>query len=199
MNSRQQQALKTKDKIFRAFIRLLETTDYQKITIRKICNEANVSVGSFYSHYKSKDSILVEVNSLLDQSLSTFKNSDSIHADTGEQIIQFTEVLLRFIQTNSIIIAKYMFSNYLLSEDLSEIYEQSRIELCIEDAIKTGQLKGEFRDDLTSTKIAASIIRFVRGIIYDWLIRDGSYDVEALMREELERFLMIYKSNQKKL
>ena len=57
--SRQQQKSKeTKERIFRAAKRILQKNGYEELSIKNICEEAGVSNGSFYHHFKTKDDLL---------------------------------------------------------------------------------------------------------------------------------------------
>ena len=57
--SRQQQKSKeTKEKIFQAAKRILQKKGYEELSIKNICEEAGVSNGSFYHHFRTKDDLL---------------------------------------------------------------------------------------------------------------------------------------------
>ena len=57
--SRQQQKSKeTKDRIFQAAKTILRKKGYEGLSIKNICEEAGVSNGSFYHHFKTKDDLL---------------------------------------------------------------------------------------------------------------------------------------------
>ena len=58
--NRQKQALATKQKIFSRAISLFARQSYENVTVQDICAEADVSVGAFYHHFKSKENILDE-------------------------------------------------------------------------------------------------------------------------------------------
>lgn len=57
--SRQQQKSKeTKSRIFHAAKTILQKHGYEHLSIKNICEEAGVSNGSFYHHFKTKDDLL---------------------------------------------------------------------------------------------------------------------------------------------
>ena len=50
--------LSEKDRIFNVAVKFLEKVGYEKLSIRKICVEADISVGKFYTYFKNKQELL---------------------------------------------------------------------------------------------------------------------------------------------
>ena len=51
--------LRTQEALIHGLLDLIETTPYDMITVRDIIQRANVGHSTFYSHYKSKDDLLI--------------------------------------------------------------------------------------------------------------------------------------------
>ena len=58
ISRQQQKSLEKKKKIFKAAKRILQKGGYEELSIKNICEEAGVSNGSFYHHFKTKDDLL---------------------------------------------------------------------------------------------------------------------------------------------
>ena len=58
ISRQQQKSRETKEKIFQAAKRILQKKGYEELSIKNICEEAGVSNGSFYHHFKTKDDLL---------------------------------------------------------------------------------------------------------------------------------------------
>ena len=53
---------KTIDNIYKAFTNLINNKDYDDITIQDILNESNVGRATFYTHFKTKDELLLRIS-----------------------------------------------------------------------------------------------------------------------------------------
>ena len=60
MNKRDITKNETKDKIKSVILALISKKSFNEITIREICKEAGISLGSFYNFYSSKEDIVFE-------------------------------------------------------------------------------------------------------------------------------------------
>lgn len=58
LSRQQQKSRETREKIFQAAKRILQKKGYEELSIKNICEEAGVSNGSFYHHFKTKDDLL---------------------------------------------------------------------------------------------------------------------------------------------
>ena len=58
LTKQQQKSYETKERIFKAAKKILQKSGYENLSIKNICEEAGVSNGSFYHHFKTKDDLL---------------------------------------------------------------------------------------------------------------------------------------------
>lgn len=55
-------SLKSKEKIQKALLQLMETSDISEITIAEICGWSKISRGTFYNHYRTKEQVLTDIS-----------------------------------------------------------------------------------------------------------------------------------------
>lgn len=85
--SRKDQARLTQKKIFDTTLVLIRMKGYQKVTIREICQNAQISIGTFYLYFSSKDDILMEVYNKLDAKVDM--PNEEAHLSGNERICNF--------------------------------------------------------------------------------------------------------------
>lgn len=78
MNKNESKYFNTAKKMNDALIELLETKDFEYITVKEICNKAGVNRSTFYLHYTNTNDILEEVISSLSLSFKEYFQSDII-------------------------------------------------------------------------------------------------------------------------
>ncbi len=100
MDRRQQ---KTRQAIFHAFSKLLETRRFENITVQEIIDAANIGRSTFYAHFETKDALLREM--CTDIFRHVFEEHLTQEADhdysTGEQrLLQRLEHILYHLREN---------------------------------------------------------------------------------------------------
>ena len=119
--------IKTKTSIITALFRLLEHTDYNKITIEDIVKEANIARKTFYLHFSCKDDVVFQFKEIMyayckNEIDDVFKSDKhSIHDlfTVGKEIIKRYYQQLKFIftkETNIVYFSKFLsdiFAYYL--------------------------------------------------------------------------------------
>lgn len=192
--NKSQKANQTKDKLFTAATELFNEIGFDKVTIREICKRAEVAVGTFYVHFNSKHEILYEVYRKADDIFEYKHISEEKGVNTFEKIVEMIRIQLSmasiFHFKSDAIKQLYIYqiesdNKYFLSEDRKFFKELSKV-------VETGQLKDEIRKDIKYQDICWRILRFSRGIIFDWCLHDCSYDVIEFGVQEVSFYLQCF-------
>ncbi|MEF9942332.1 MAG: TetR/AcrR family transcriptional regulator [Lachnospiraceae bacterium] len=181
--SRKEQAQLTKKKIFNTTLLLIKKKGYSKITIREICQNAQISIGTFYLYFTSKDEILLDIFGKIEYKENWKEIIDSTQT-LEAQILQLMESFLENLTQ--------MFDKELIQE-IYRIYLTSDKE---ENSVKERPFFQTVYSVFISAGIADAnelcrkIYIFVRGYIFQWLTY-SDYPAEK-MKEDCMKELGIY-------
>lgn len=178
-----------KDKIFDVAIKLIKEFGYEATTVSMICKAAEVSNGTFYHFYESKESLILGLFSLSEVYLQ--KNL-YVKDNPIEEICHIYHVYNDFLieQGFDIVRAFYNGNNYNLSLNsiLASNNHERPVTQRIEEQIKRGVMAGYFKDTGSSLLVSIDITTIVLGIRMRWIASEGTFD----LHEMTERILRIY-------
>ncbi len=125
MNKSQSKYFNTAVKMNKAFLKLLHDKEFEFITVKAICKEANVHRSTFYLHYETVNDLLEETMDYVNQTFTSyFQNAqleeeqipslalDELYLITPEYLTPW----LRFIKEN-----KRLFQTFLKRSDTLRI------------------------------------------------------------------------------
>lgn len=188
--SRQQlKSRETKERIFQAAKRILQRSGYEELSIKNICEEAGVSNGSFYHHFKTKDDLLsyyIEDQPSIDTDLLEMpENKDEAKA-------AIVYVYLNYVKYCRELGVEFMSGYYTpKNQALNPAIRTERpypiitVQNYLEKAFSAGVIK----TDLSIEAITTDIRMIVIGNVFEWCMRNGEVDFEANMSRSLNRYL----------
>lgn len=189
LSKQQQKSKETKEKIFQAAKNILQKKGYEELSIKNICEEAGVSNGSFYHHFKTKDDLLSYY--IEDQPRV---NPDYLAAPKSarEASRAIVEVYLNYVQYCRKLGVEFMSGYYdTKNQALNPAIRTERpypivtVQNYVEKAVQAGviSLRGEIEEFTTDIRM------IVIGNVFEWCLRNGETDFEGNMSRSLERYL----------
>ncbi len=99
LNTNNPTARQSQEWIIRELLSLMETTDYDKISVSEICRKADIDRRTFYRNFNSKNDVLEQyVTALRQEYLSNYSNEDSTSSyKAAKYFFEFWNRHLRFI------------------------------------------------------------------------------------------------------
>lgn len=188
--SRQQlKSKETKAKIFKAAKHILQKKGYEELSIKNICEEAGVSNGSFYHHFKTKDDLL---SYYIEEQPGINPDLLDLPADAEDAKKTIIYVYINYVHYCKELGVEFM-SNYYTPQNQSLnplirterpypiITVQNYLKKCMDARIINPALS---LDDL-STDIRMIVI----GNVFEWCLKRGDADFEENMRRSLKTYL----------
>ena len=188
LNNRQLQALKTKDKIYKSAIDLMDKKGYENIKIQDICKRAGVSIGSFYNCFKSKNDILIEIYKRADEYFLKEVAGNIVKVNAIDEIIEYFDYYAKYNVQVGIDTMKLLYNSNNKLFTTKGRYMQNLLNIIIE----RGQEKNELSNEISSESMTEYLFIAARGVIYNWCLYDGKFDLLEAMNEYMKRLIIIF-------
>ncbi|MBY9080679.1 TetR/AcrR family transcriptional regulator [Paenibacillus sp. HN-1] len=188
LNSRQLQSMQTKKEIYNSALRLMKTKDLEAIKIGEICKEAGVSVGSFYNYFKTKSDILVEMYEQADSYFDEKYKGVSDSRDAKEELVRYFEVYADYNENMGLETIKQLYT----TNNKLFIAKGRYMQTTLQGIIEKRQASGELDNQISSEEITEFLFIAARGVIYNWCLHDGDFNLIVKMKQYMERLVSTF-------
>lgn len=187
---RQIQAMNTKKKIYDISTQLMKKKGYDNVTIQEICKKAGVSVGTFYHYFESKNEIFTELYKIADEFFYDTIKERLFGANTIDKIIEYFNYYAEYNEKMGIDMMKQLYN----SNNKMFITKGRYMQTILDAIIEEGQEKNEVKNSMTPQQITRFIFVLMRGVVYDWCLHDGEYDLKEEMGLILKQIINTIKT-----
>lgn len=189
MSKQQRKSKETKEKIFEAAKQILQRSGYESLSIKNICEEAGVSNGSFYHHFKTKDDLLsyyIEDQPNIDPDLLEPPKDKK---DAKNAIVSVYLNYASYCRSLGVdfIAGYYNPRNQALNPTIrtERPYPIVTVQHYLEKAVASGAIQV----DLTLEEIVTDIRMLVIGNAFEWAMRNGDADLEGNIKRSISHYL----------
>lgn len=196
---RQLQAKETKKKIYEASIRLFKLRGFDMVTIDDIMEFAGFSKGSFYTYFDSKESILVQqFHDIDDAYKQAFKKLPDTATAQESLMLLFNTMTHYVMDECGIEIIKVIYSNQISRGKSVKILNNKNRAFYhyAKDAMQKGISNGEFIEDIKLKDAVEWLTRSARGLIYDWCLYDGEFNLKEEGQKYFSEILRLIRKAQ---
>lgn len=185
----QQKSKETKEKIFQAAKRILQRNGYENLSIKNICEEAGVSNGSFYHHFKTKDDLLsyyIEDQPSIDPDLLEMPQNAM---DARNTIV---EVYLNYVKYCRELGVEFIAGYYTpRNQALNPIIRTQRPYpiVTVQNYLLKAVDAGAITLNTPIEDVVTDIRMIVIGNVFEWALRNGDADFEGNMKRTLTNYL----------
>lgn len=189
MTKQQLKSKETKERIFQAAKTILQRSGYENLSIKNICEEAGVSNGSFYHHFKTKDDLLsyyIEAQPTVNPALLDMPQNkeEAVNAIVGVYLNYASyckELGVDFVA------GYYTPRNQALNPDIrtERPYPIVTVQQYLEKAVVANAIQLK----LTIAEVVNDIRMLVIGNAFEWAMRNGEVDMEVNIKRSLSHYL----------
>ncbi len=179
---REKHALATRQAIARAGASLLSRKGYYNVTVDEICEKAQVSKGTFYKYFKSKDEIIwyeyLKLDEYYDRNVA---DAMAIEKKSVDKLRVLCNAAATYVSSMGVSNVKAAYQSQLGPDrGFSRIASEERpIYSLARRTVEEGQQKGELRSDVSTDEMTRTWVTALRGMVFEWCLTNGKYDLVA--------------------
>ncbi len=189
LSKQQLKSKETKERIFQAAKTILQRSGYETLSIKNICEEAGVSNGSFYHHFKTKDDLLsyyIEAQPTINPELLDLPQNKE------EAKRAIVEVYLNYVSYCKELGVEFMAGYYTphnqaLNPDIrtERPYPIITVQKYLEKAVEVNAISLK----LSIQEVVTDIRMLVIGNVFEWSMRNGEVNFEENMKRSISHYL----------
>ena len=169
---RQRRSAETRERLFRAALKLFTEKGFAETTVEDITNAADVGKGTFFNYFPSKEHILIAFSEMqlgkLQQAVENLRhNQEPMPAFLRAMSVRMTEEPARAPD----VVRAILLAN-LSSSSVRQIMRENhaRAHGLLTQLVQVGQDRGEFRRDLPASELAHVFRQTVFGTLLIWSV-----------------------------
>ncbi|MCG8414672.1 MAG: TetR/AcrR family transcriptional regulator [Pseudomonadales bacterium] len=183
MNSRKEQASKTKNKLIDAALSIIRQHGFQELSANKIAEVAGVSKGGIFHHFSQIEDLYL---CILDSTIEQFSEDldPSGYKSLGDYIDFVSDYMMKFLDANpERVIALY----YFISQSQHNSEYQKRLEIMMEDSLESWGEKVSFFFKTPLTKADRDFLIRILDIYF------GGFSTHYLIFKDKRRYRKVSK------
>lgn len=184
-----------KQKLIDTTVELIKKYGADTITVRSVCEEAGLSIGTFYHHFQNKDDLLMYF--VREASFDTFVLETPLEDVAGRICELYMHLIDRYLTLGE----EFMKSFYTTGNKALSAYMgqengrfadgtvMARCERELIDAREQGFLK----KNADPHQLSMDICTIVKGCVFEWALDDGRMDIAESLHRIVKAYLETYK------
>ena len=186
----------SREELINAAARIISREGTNNLTIRNICQEANLSIGTFYHFFTDKNDLIMTF--ITEPSFSDIKLLSPLN-NISQRITELYNFLIQryikfgrefvksFYNPCNKILSAYMgeHENKFLSGSIMERSEQELNNALAENIIK-------LPENISIHEIASDICTIVKGCVFEWCLCDDDINIYSLTERIIANYMSKY-------
>ena len=184
MTKRQKQAQETKRRLYEAATALIQAKGFSDINIKDITDLAGVSKGTFYTHFKSKEDLILYIftrsDEFFEEVYGKVKDLDFAYAMVQFVTLSFIEIEKRGKEVMKALAASYP------AVDYKSVYGEDReLVRCLRKLLEKGKEQGAIRENLEIEELLHMCIATLIGVELLWAFSGDDHKLSSRMEQQI--------------
>lgn len=189
---RKEQSQRTEEAILQSALSLSRERGFDGASIRDICRRAGITTGAFYHHFKSKEDMLVRGFASLDAAMER-----SMAGHEGDPPLDRLWLLLsgyaRFMEEEGPELVGRYYQHRLSTPSFASMDPTRYTHRAMLECLREISAQGELLSGNSPEWVADFLFRHFRGMVIDWILRQGSYSLLPKLKQDYEFFQHVFR------
>lgn len=184
-------ASKKRERIIDAAWKLFREEGFAETTINDILREAEISKGTFYYYFKSKDDLLDTLSEILDREYERLDHEEPEGMSCFEKLMWLNYEVHSYMEENmDYRLLANLYSAQIVKEDFSSLLNRNRYYYkYIERIMYEGQKSGELTDEMTVSEMVSFFSMGERALVTEWCMNNGRFSFGEYSRKLFPRMM----------
>lgn len=185
---RQRKKERTRGEIYHAAMNLFLQRGFDAVTIDEICRAADVARATFFLHFATKETLLVEYGQRMNENLAAMLKE---HRGNAASALRAAFKMLASAAASHPDVVRLLVREVLVRPPAMSSHDEHMGDLArlLAAVIRRGQASGEFRRKVDPTVAALAACASFFAFIYEWVRRGTRFDIEAGIADALDIIL----------
>jgi len=184
-----------KQKLIDTTVELIKKYGADTITVRSVCEEAGLSIGTFYHHFQNKDDLLMYF--VREASFDTFVLETPLEDVAGRICELYMHLIDRYLTLGEEFMKSfYTTGNKALSAYMGQengCFADGTVMARCERELIDAREQGFLKKNADPHQLSMDICTIVKGCVFEWALDDGRMDIAESLHRIVKAYLETYK------
>jgi len=181
----------SKQKLIDTTVALIKKYGADSITVRNVCEEAGLSIGTFYHHFQNKDDLLMHF--VREASFDSFVLETPLSDVAGRVCELYMHLIDRYLALGEEFMKSfYTTGNKALSAYMGQengCFADGTVMARCERELLDAQQQGYLKKEADAHMLSMDICTIVKGCVFEWALDDGHMDIAQTLQRIIKAYL----------
>ena len=182
----------TKQLLIDAAVALIKKYGADSITVRNVCDESGLSIGTFYHHFQNKDDLLMHF--IREESFDSFVLETPLSDISGRVCELYMHLINRYLSLGEDFMKSfYTTGNTALSAYMGQTdgrFAEGTVMARCEKELLDAQEQGCLKKEADAHTLSMDICTIVKGCVFEWALDDGNMDIAESLHRIVSNYLI---------